>query len=211
VKLGKFSELYVVVNMEFQKVVNKRKMIRSFSDQVIEDEKIDKIVTNFFKCPTAGFSQGIELLVLKLKEDVKRYFDCLGPIEEKIRNKWSKLANAKVVMIPIAHKQTYLDRYAQSDKGWTDKSESHWPVPFWLTDTAMGTMVALLTIVDLDLGAVFVGLSQEKAVREEFSIPEDYKPIGAILIGYPDSSDPQSPSLKRGRRKKTEVVRYGNF
>lgn len=197
--------------MEFQKVVNKRKMIRSFSNQPIEDEKIEKIINNFFKCPSAGFSQGFELLVLKSKEDVKRYFDCLGSIEERISEKWVKLANAKVIMIPIAHKQTYLDRYAQPDKGWTDKSEIHWPVPFWLTDTAMGTMIVLLTVVDLDLGAVFVGLSKEKEIRNEFNIPEEYKPIGAILIGYPEKNDPQSPSLARGRRKKEDVVRFGNF
>ena len=114
-------------------------------------------------------------------------------------------------MIPIAHKQTYLDRYAQPDKGFTDKSESHWPIPFWLTDTAMGTMIALLTVVDLDLGAVFVGLSKEKEVRDEFNIPDDYKPIGAILIGYPALKDPQSPSIARGRRKKEDIIRYGNF
>ena len=197
--------------MEFQQVVNKRKMIRSFTDQPIEEEKVNKIIKNFFKCPTAGFSQGIELLVLKKSEDVKRYFNCLGDIDEKIRTKWEKLANAKVVLIPIAHKQTYLDRYSQPDKGWTDKSESHWPVPFWLTDTAMGSMVALLTVVDLGLGALFAGLSKEKEIREEFNIPDDFKPIGAIIIGYPDLGDPPSPSLKRGRRKREDVVRFGNF
>ncbi|MHA2103211.1 MAG: nitroreductase family protein [Candidatus Hodarchaeales archaeon] len=200
--------------MDFQTAVNKRKMIRSFLDKPIEEEKVAKIIKNFFKCPSAGFSQGIELLVLNSKKDVNRYFRCLGTEQERkegfLKN-WSKLENAQVIMIPIAHKQTYLDRYARPDKGWIDKSENRWPVPFWLTDTAMGTMIALLTVVDQALGAVFVGLSKEKQVREEFTIPDDYKPIGAIIIGYPDPSDPQSPSLKRGRRKKEDVVRYGNF
>ncbi|OLS27089.1 MAG: hypothetical protein HeimC3_05560 [Candidatus Heimdallarchaeota archaeon LC_3] len=200
--------------MEFQKVINKRKMIRSFSEKVVEDDKIEKIIQNFFKGPSAGFSQGIELLVLKTDNDVQRYFNCLGTEEERkkgIGSKWPTLDNAKVIMIPIAHKQTYLDRYAQPDKGWTDKSELHWPVPFWLTDTAMGVMIVLLTVVNLNLGALFVGLSKEKEIREEFKIPEEYKPIGAIIIGNPDLNDPPSPSLKRGRRTKSDIVRFGNF
>ena len=120
--------------MDFQNVVNKRKMIRSFTDQPIEEEKINQIIHNFFRGPSAGFSQGVELLVLKDQKDIDRYFNCLGTPEQRasgIGKKWKKLENAKLVLIPIAHKQTYLDRYADPDKGWTDKSEDRWPVPFW--------------------------------------------------------------------------------
>ena len=200
--------------MDFQQVVNKRKMIRSFTEEPIPEEKITTLLKNFFRGPSAGFSQGIELLVLKDKKDIERYFNCLGPKEERqkgVLSKWSKLENAQLILIPIAHKDTYLERYAQPDKGWTDKSESHWPVPFWLTDTAMASMITLLTVVDLKLGAIFVGLSEEQAIRKEFSIPDDYKPIGAILIGNPDPSDPPSPSLKRGRRNIDKLIHYGSF
>ena len=200
--------------MDFQQVVRKRKMIRSFTEEPIPEEKITTLLKNFFRGPSAGYSQGIELLVLKDKQDIDRYFNCLGPKEERqkgVLSKWSKLENAQLILIPIAHKDTYLERYAQPDKGWTDKSESHWPVPFWLTDTAMASMIALLTVVDLELGAIFVGLSEEPAIRKEFSIPDEYKPIGAILIGNPDPSDPPSPSLKRGRRNIDNLIHYGSF
>ena len=200
--------------MDFQQVVKKRKMIRSFTNDPIPQEKIDTILRNFFRGPSAGFSQGIELLVLKEKEDLERYFKCLGTKEERqegVLKKWDKLENAQLILIPIAHKKTYLDRYAKPDKGWTDRSESHWPVPFWLTDTAMASMIALLTVVDLELGGLFVGLSEELAVRKEFNIPDEYKPIGAMLIGNPAPSDPQSPSLKRGRRNKDHLIHFGNF
>ncbi len=200
--------------MEFQKVVKKRKMIRSFTSDPIPQEKIDTILSNFFRGPSAGFSQGIELLVLNDKKDIERYFNCLGSKEEREKTvyaKWDKLENAQLILIPIAHKDTYLERYAQPDKGWTDKSESHWPVPFWLTDTAMASMLALLTVVDLELGALFVGLSTEPLIRKEFNIPDEYKPIGAILIGNPVPSDPKSGSLKRGRRNKDHLIHYSNF
>lgn len=199
--------------MEFQQVVKKRKMIRSYTQEPIPQEKIDTILSNFFRGPSAGFSQGIELLVLKDGNDIKRYFDSIKnneEIKDGVLSKWNKMENAQLILIPIAHKDTYLERYARPDKGWTDKSESHWPVPFWLTDTAMASMIALLTAVDLELGALFVGLSEEAAVRKEFNIPDEYKPIGAILIGNPDV-DPQSPSLKSGRRNKDQIIHYGNF
>ena len=111
----------------------------------------------------------------------------------------------------MAHKQTYLNRYAESDKGWQDKSESRWPVPFWITDTAMASLLVLLTVVDEKLGAVFIGLSNEECVRNTFAIPDDYKPIGAILIGYPAPSDPPSPSLQRGHRSKEKIIHYNRF
>ena len=199
--------------MEFQTVVKKRKMVRSYTEEPIPQEKIDTLLSNFFRGPSAGFSQGIELLVLKDKKDIKRYFDAIKTNEEikkDVLGKWTKMENAQLILIPIADKNTYLERYALPDKGWKDKSESHWPVPFWIADTGMASMLVLLTAVDLGLVALFVGLSEEEAVRKEFNITDEYKPIGAILIGNPEV-DPQSPSLKRGRRNKEHLIHYGNF
>lgn len=190
--------------MEFQEVVNHRKMIRSFEPKPIPEEKLNRILKNAFKGPSAGFSQGIEFLVLLRPEDREIFFNCIEdrqPLQE----------NAQVILIPLAHKQTYLDRYAEPDKGWDDKSESRWPVPFWITDTAMASLLVLLTVVDEDLGAVFIGLTNEQCVRKNFTIPNDYKPIGAILIGYPAPHDTPSPSLKRGRRTKEKILHYNRF
>ena len=56
--------------MEFQQAVKKRKMIRSYTEEPISQEKIDTLLSNFFRGPSAGFSQGIEILVLKDKKDI---------------------------------------------------------------------------------------------------------------------------------------------
>ena len=202
------------INMEFQSVINKRKMIRSFTTDAIQDDAINRIIQNFFKGPSAGFAQGFELLVLKEPNDIQRYFKCLGTSEERkevYAGKWSRIENAQLILIPLSHKQTYLDRYAEPDKDRKDKSVSHWPVPFWLTDTAMAAMNALLTVVDLNLGASFEALFKETEIKAEFKITEEYKPLGAILIGYPELDDPPEPSVKRGKRKKAEIVHFGDF
>ena len=197
--------------MEFQDVINKRKMIRSFENKPISKEKVQRLIKNYFKGPSAGFSQGIELLVLDQGNDIQDFFSTFGTPEERQRSPWKLQEQGRLVLIPLAHKQTYLDRYAEKDKGWTDKSEDRWPVPFWITDTAFASMIALLTVVNEGLGAVFVGVSNEQYVRERFYIPADYKPIGALIIGYSAPNDPPSPSLRRGHRSKKQVTHFGKF
>jgi hypothetical protein len=58
----------------------------------------------------------------------------------------------------LADPTAYLDRYAEPDKGWTDRSLDRWPIPYWDTDTAMAAMVVLLGAVDAGLGALFFGV-----------------------------------------------------
>jgi len=42
--------------VEFQDVVRKRKMVRSFEDRPIPSEVVERIVANVQKAPSAGFS-----------------------------------------------------------------------------------------------------------------------------------------------------------
>lgn len=198
--------------MDFQKVVNKRKMIRSFKEKKIPKKKLDRILNNMFRGPSAGFSQGIEVIVLQDQDEKELFYDQWGTKEKRRKryNKWPKLEDADIILIVCSHKNAYLDRYAESDKGWTDRDEKRWPVPFWHIDAGMAALLGLLTVVDEELGAVFTGCDTEKTQRD-FYIPLEYTPIGSILIGYPEDEDTPSPSLKRGRRKLDQVVHYGKW
>lgn len=199
--------------MEFQSVVNRRKMIRSFKSDPIPKEKLDRIIENAFKGPSAGFSQGIEMLVLDTEESRERFYSMYGSKDERtgFTNKWPTLEDAPVIIIMLSHKDTYLTRYAEPDKGWTDKDEARWPVPFWDIDTGMAGLLVLLTVVDEELGAVFTGVPDQAKFKEMFGVPEAYNAVGAISIGYPEANDPQSPSLKRGRRDLSKIVHYNQF
>lgn len=197
--------------MEFQDVINKRKMIRSFQNKEIEEDKLQRILRNMFKGPSAGFSQGIEILVLQNREDRERFYHQWGPkIDRKKGFNWPNMENASVIIIVCSHKNAYLNRYAESDKGVTDKDESWWPAPYWDIDAGMAALLGLLTVVDEGLGAVFTGISVDY-VKSEFNIPQEYSPIGTILIGYPEENDQPSPSLKRGRRKLENVIHHGSW
>ena len=123
------------------------------------------------------------------------------------------LRRAPVIVLPMASKDAYLERYAEGDKGWTDRDESRWPVPYWYVDTAFASMLILLAVVDEGLGAVFFGMLPKNVprVRDAFGIPDDWEPIGAIAIGQRDEDPIVGSAATRPRRPLDEVVHRGRW
>src|SRR5699024_5131699 len=105
-----------------------------------------------------------------------------------------------------------LDRYAEPDKGWTDRDETRWPVPYWDIDTGMAALLILLTAVDEGLGGCFFGIPPERlqAFRDAFAVPGSHHPIGAITLGHP-APDHVPSSRRRGRKPLSEVVHRGRW
>jgi nitroreductase len=117
-----------------------------------------------------------------------------------------------VLILCFSNKKAYLDRYAEADKGWTDRDEHRWPVPYWHIDTGMAAMILLLAAEDAGLAACLFGVPGERwdALRAAFSVPEQLTPVCVISLGYA-APDVRSPSLRRGRRPLDEVVHFGSF
>ncbi|MFI6097957.1 nitroreductase family protein [Lentzea sp. NPDC051213] len=194
--------------MEFQDVVRRRRMVRKFTGEPVSEESLQRILRNAVRGPSAGFSQGQGFLVLQ-GESLKRFQD---------RFEWWGLDSSKtapVLVIPLSAKDVYLDRYAQPDKGWTDRSEDNWPVPYWYIDTGMASLLILQTAVDEGLGAVFFGMNKDEwpAFREEFGVPETHVPIGAIAIGHPAEEGVSEGASPRSRPRTPfdEIVRWGRW
>lgn len=197
--------------MELAAVIRRRRMIRNFEDRVVPTELVDRILDHARRAPSAGFAQGFAFLVLEGAEQVGRFWDATFPRPERDGFRWQGLFRAPVIVVPCSSKAAYLDRYAERDKGWTDRDEARWPVPYWDVDTAFATMTMLLCAVDAGLGALFFGIfGGLPELRSAFSIPEAYRPIGAVALGWPAPDEP-SPSLTRGRRPWDEVVHRGRF
>ncbi|MGN0063076.1 MAG: nitroreductase family protein [Nocardioides sp.] len=188
--------------MEFSEVVRRRRMIRRYDpDRAVDPAVLDRILDNAQRGPSAGFSQGQAFLVLDTPEDVARFWESTGAATSGGDNAWlSGMRSAPVVVVPLSCKAAYLDRYAQPDKGWTDRDEARWPVPFWDIDTGMASLLILQTVVDEGLGACFFGIppAEEGAFRAAFAIPDDHQPIGAITIGHrlADTGSKGSPSRR---------------
>ena len=198
--------------MEFAEVVRRRRMVRNYTDDPVDPAVVDRALANAVRAPSAGFSQGWGFLVLDTLHDVRRYWtataDDLDQPDEWLRG----MMRAPVVIVPCSSKAAYLGRYAEPDKGWTDRDEARWPVPFWHMDAAMASLLILQTAVDEGLGACFFGIppDNESAVRAEFAIPDAFDPVGAITLGHPATTTGAKGSPSRRRRLDLdEVVHRG--
>jgi nitroreductase len=191
--------------VEFQDVVRKRRMIRRFKeDQPVPTEIVDRILRNATRGPSAGFSQGQAFLVLE-GDDLAKFW--------ALRPSGNGVSTAPLLIVPFAAKGVYLDRYALPDKGWEDRDEARWPVPFWYIDTGMATLLILQTVVDEGLGALYFGIMPEDVApfRELYGVPAEYEPIGAIAIGYADEEKQSGSPRTRKRFPLDEVVHYGRW
>src|SRR5215207_3848057 len=179
--------------MEFQDVVRRRRMIRRFRPEPVPEQIVGRLLHNATRGPSAGFSQGQAFLVLNRPPDLELFWAVASAAAgETVRT-------APLVIVPLSCKRAYLDRYALPDKGWTDRDERRWPVPFWHIDTGMAAMLILLTVVDEGLGALYFGIVPEAVApfRDAFGVPEDHEPIGAIAIGYDAEAERRDLSSRR--------------
>ncbi|MCV2491706.1 nitroreductase family protein [Geodermatophilus sp. YIM 151500] len=201
--------------MEFREVVRRRRMVRDYDPyRPVPPEVRDRLLAHAVRAPSAGFSQGWGFLVLETAEERGRFWTATAPPPPARPDRWlTRMRRAPLLVVALSHRDAYLDRYAEPDKGWTDRDEARWPVPYWDVDTGMAALLMLLTAVDEGLGACFFGVPAERvdAFRAAFGVPEGHRPVGVVSVGYPGSDDRRSPSLRRGRRPLDEVVHRGRW
>ncbi|WP_295692894.1 nitroreductase family protein [Lapillicoccus sp.] len=200
--------------MEFSEVVRRRRMVRRYDpDRPVPDAVLAACLDNAVRAPSAGFSQGWDFVVLRSHEERGAFWTATAEDADATPDAWlAGMQSAPVVILALSHKQAYLERYADPDKGWTDRDEARWPVPYWDIDTGMASLLMLLTATDAGLGSLFFGVPPEchDDVHRAFAIPHDRTIIGAIALGYAVPG-PKSPSLRRHRRTGAEVAHWGRF
>jgi nitroreductase len=199
--------------MEFAQVLRHRRMVRRFLDEPVSDDAVERILAAGQRAPSAGFSQGYAFLVLQSAADRARFWEVTSTDQETAT--WSPqtlagVMRAPVIVITLSCKDVYLERYAREDKGWTDRDESRWPVPFWHVDTGMAALLMLLQAVDDGLGALFIGMAPEviPGFRRVFGVPDNYDVVGVVCCGHADPDAPRR-DLSGSRRPSHDVVHRG--
>jgi nitroreductase len=197
--------------MEFREVLRRRKMVRTFRDLPVDRTVLDRILTNGHRAPSAGYTQGYAFLVLEGPGETKRFWDVVSEGD----GDWPHqgLRQAPVIVVVFGSKKAYLDRYAEPDKGWTDRDESRWGAPYWHIDAAFAAMLMLLSTIDEGLEALFFGLypPTTPAFKREFGVPGEWDPIGAIALGHPARDPIRSSANTRPRKPLEEIVHRGNW
>lgn len=198
--------------MELTDAVHRRRMRRTYDpDRPISREVVSELLRLAVRAPSAGHTQGWHFLVLDDITSRNRFWSATtgdGPDDSWLR----RLRTAPVLVVCWSDKTAYLDRYAEPDKGWSDRAEERWPVPYWDVDTGMAALLVLLGATDRGLASCFFGVPGERweALRAAFDVPARLRPVGVISLGHP-APDQRSPSLKRGRRPSSDVISYGSY
>jgi nitroreductase len=191
--------------MEFSAVVQKRRMVRNFTEAQVDAQIIDRILNLARHAPSAGFTQGQSFVVVT-RPDLKRAIaDLCGEAEYVARGFHPFVSGAPVLIVPCTSEAAYHRRYQERDKLQADGAEIEWPVPYWHMDIGCAVMIVLLAAVDEGLAAGFAGAHDLDALRAVLNIPVEVMPVGVIPIGHP-APDTPSPSLKRGRKPDVEYV-----
>ncbi|MGH9169331.1 MAG: nitroreductase family protein [Acidimicrobiales bacterium] len=187
--------------MDLEEAIRRRRMHRAFSPDPLGRPVLERLLRMAAAAPSAGFTQGVDWLVLESAVDRARFFEATceavwlaapGPLGGLLR--------APAILVPVADPTAYTSRYSESDKassGLAGLPAESWPVSYWTVDAAMGVMLLLLAVEDAGLGALFFRLHRPVGVLlEAFAIPAGRQVIGAVAAGW--KSDTGAPVQTQG-------------
>lgn len=197
--------------MQFAEVLRRRRMIRSYdAGRPVPAAALDAILGAALRAPSAGFTQGVSLLVLSSATERETFWQVVAAADSS----WLRGMHTAPILVAVwTSEEVYLDRYAEPDKGWTDRDPASWSAPYWFLDAGMASMAALLSAVDNDLGACFFGIPADRivAVREVFGVPANQLSVGVISVGYPAPAPATGSPTRRPRKAPSEVIHHGTW
>jgi FMN reductase [NAD(P)H] len=173
--------------MDFADVARRRYMVRSYADQPVSGEALDRILQMVRRVPSAGNSQGQRLVVVTdatLRKQAGALME--GPYVAMGFPPW--ISQAPVHIYVCARETSYHERYS-SQPVRPGYSEIPWPVPFWWFDC--GSLFVLLQLAAINEGLVTgffssVYTSDLDELTRLVDLPPDFALTGVVTIGHPD-------------------------
>jgi nitroreductase len=197
--------------VDFADLVKHRRMVRAFEPRPIPGDVLEQLLDAARRAPSAGNAQGWAFVVLE-GADTAKFWDITLPVDRRASFRFPQLLDAPAIVLPLADREAYLQRYSEPDKAATGLAEAgKWPVPYWQVDTAFATMLLLLAAEDEGLGALFFGVFRHAdRLLASLGVPSRMELIGAIALGYPLPS-PAGRSTERPRKALDQIVHRGGW
>jgi FMN reductase [NAD(P)H] len=202
--------------MEFTEIVHRRRMVRNYTDEPVAAESILRIVKAAKTAPSAGFSQGMRMVVVTEAATRKKIAE-LGDEPYLIEHGYEPwVSRAPVHIVVVLREDDYHDRYQEPGK-LENGEEMEWPVPWWWVDAGTTIMLLLLAAIDEDLGAGLFTLfpkANNELLRDHLGMPDDQQVVGVIAIGHaaPEPMEERRiADLRRRRRPLQDVVRWEHW
>ncbi|MCB2173592.1 nitroreductase family protein [archaeon] len=174
--------------MRFNELAQQRRSIHHFTDEPVTDEELETVLEAARWAPSAGNAQPTRFLVISDELNREMVWESTTGIEGVTPQNFIK--KAPVHIIVLADTRAY--------KG---KQSSLFMERFLFQDTSAATMNLLLAVSDTGLGACWVGMFRDEALRESFNIPTTLKPVAIIPVGHTESKEKPRP-----RKPLTELV-----
>lgn len=185
-------------NHEIHELIRERWSPRAFSSDVIEDEDLGSLLEAARWAPSCFNEQPWRFIIARRQDesDFAKMLSCLDPFNQE----WAQ--HAGLVMLAVASRY-FAHNHKENRHAWHD----------------VGLASAQLILQAKALGLAshpMAGFDEDKA-RELYSIPEDFEPVTALVIGYPGrfselSEKNQSKELApRQRRALNEIAYTGTW
>lgn len=194
--------------MELAEAIARRRMTRRFEPRSLDGEALDGLLAAALRAPSAGFAQGVELLVLTAEPARRQFWELNSSPEWRSSAVQAPgLLAAPAIVVPVADPGAYLARYGAPDKagsGLAGLAVQAWPVPYWIVDAAFAVMSLLLAATGAGLGSLFFRLRADPAeLLAAYAGPAGGRLIGAVAIGHAaalpdDGAIGDSPGAGRG-------------
>lgn len=166
-------------------LIEKRKSIRSYKPQDVEEEKLNYILQAFRKAPSAKNLQPWKLIVVK---DKKKISDLSIAC-----NNQTFISEAPVLIVACAKEdEAYgvMGGYMNS-----------YPV-----DVALALEHLILAATEKGLGTCWIGAFKEKLVKDLLDVPDNVRVVAITPVGYPAVE-----GRTRGRKPISEIVCYDKY
>lgn len=172
--------------MEYEKLIEQRFSVREFKKEHLPDEIIAKILSSSHKAPTGCNNQPQRILVLNTDESI-----------EKLKRCTKCHFDAPTAMLVCYNE----------DESWKRRYDNALSAP---VDAAIVSTHMMLEAHNIGVGSCWVMHFDPMAMKENFCIPDNIKPLALMVMGYPaDSATPHDFHSKS--RPLDEVVVYNQF
>lgn len=179
--------------MEFEKVIKERKSIRKFTNQEIEDEKLENIIECARLCQSAKNRQPWSFMILKDESKNKIADIMLSLFEKNNINIPGYMNSSKSSANVIKNAAILILVFRENDENWLIGD---------LLSIGAAIEHICLEAVNLGLGSLWIRdtVYTEKEICESVGY-KDLQLVSSIAIGYPAESPSQRP-----RKSTSEIL-----
>jgi nitroreductase len=197
--------------VEFRDLLRRRRMVRSYSDEPVAADALDRIVGVVQRAPSAGFSQGHRLYVVTDGSARGELARLAGEDEYAAAGHERWISAAPVHVVVGVREESYHERYRAADK-LRDGAEIGWPAPYWYVDAGALFMLLQLAALDEGLVAGVFGVEPEQVaeLKAAVGMADDVHFVCVVTIGHPSpQGDDEAVTSRLSRRRLSldELVR----